>query len=366
MLAPALVGAQARQPVTLGAAPEFPLGFTSIRGVRELSDGRVIVADGGEYRLLVLDWGARTHRAIGRVGDGPGEFRSLSVLIALTGDSTMVVDGTARRLLLLERDRFVAAVPADQALHLLQFFALNGGADARGRLLALAPIPTKSTDRVRAAYTRMPTFAESLLVVRMTRRDKRIDTLVALRGRPWGFGEFVRGDGDRRLKYNVSNPLGTSEQAWLFADGTIAVLRKEPYRVDWIAPGGEVRRGQAIEAMEPRATAADRRFAIDHEYPDFAPPVRENEFSGWPERVRAFPDDALTPLPDGRLGVQRSITRTHPQPRIDVIDRSGVRAATILLAARERLLAVGQTCAYVARKDDDDLERLSCRPLRIP
>lgn len=352
--------------MTPGAAPEFPLGFTSIRGVRELSDGRLIVADGGEYRLLVLDWKARNHRAIGRVGDGPGEFRSLSALIALPGDTTMVVDGLARRLLLLERDRYIAAVPADQALHLLQFFALHNGADARGRLLALAPIPTKSTDRVRAVYTRMTAFAESLLVVRMTRLDKRIDTLAALRGRPWGSGDFVRGDGDRSMRYSVSNPLSTSEQAWLFADGAVAVLRKEPYRVDWIAPGGQARRGQAIEGMEPRATAADRRFAIDHEYPDLTPPVSEHEFTGWPELLPAFPADALLPLPDGRLGVRRSVTRTQPRPRVDVIDRSGVRVATIVLAAGERLLAFGKACAYVVRKDDDDLERLSCRPLRIP
>ena len=343
------------------AATEVPAEFTNVRAVRELSDGRLLVADWREYRLLVLDWARGTHRAILRSGDGPGEFRSLSALVALSGDTTLVVDGTARRLLTLHRDRFVGSVPIEQALHLTQFFSLINGADTAGGLLALAAIPNAS-DRQRAVYTRMPNFADSLLAVRLHRTGRRIDTVAALRGRPWGRGEFERGEGGRRLGYFVGNPLAVGEQAWLFADGVVAILRKEPYRVDWVTPDGKVRRGAPIEGPEAAVTAADRRFALDTRFREIPPPrLREEEFTGWPALLPAFTPEALLPLPDGRLAVERAITLQRAVPRVDVIDRTGARVATLQLAVGERVVGFGREFVYVVRRDEDDVEYLGRR-----
>ncbi len=352
--------AQAVTSLPASAATEFPAEFTGVRALRELSDGRVLVADSREHRLLVLDWERRTLRAILRSGDGPGEYRSLSALVALSADTTLVVDGTARRLLTLHRDRFVGSVPTDQTLHLMQFFSSMNGADALGGLLVLAAIPNAS-DRQRAVYTRMPNFADSLLALRLDRTGRRIDTLAALRGRPWGRGEFERGAGGRRLAYVVANPLAVGEQAWLFPDGAVAILRKEPYRVDWVASDGTVRRGAPIEGSDA-VTAADRRFALDTRYRDITPPrLREDEFTGWPALLPAFTPEALLPLPDGRLAVERAITLHRRAPRVDIVDRTGARVATLELRDGERVVGFGRTFVYVVRRDEDDVEYLSRR-----
>ena len=361
LLTGASLHAQGVVSLPASAAREFPTEFTSIRALRELSDGRVLVVDSREYRLLVLDWERGTFRAILRSGDGPGEFRSLNALVALSADTTLVVDGTARRLLTLHRDRFVGTVSTEQALHLTQFFSLINGADGAGGLLALAAIPNAS-DPQRAVYTRMPNFADSLLAVRLHRTGRRIDTVAALRGRPWGRGEFERGEGGRRLGYIVGNPLAVGEQAWLFADGVVAILRKEPYRVDWITSDGKVRRGAPIEGPEAAVTAADRRFALDTRFREIPPPrLREEEFTGWPTLLPAFTPEALLPLPDGRLAVERAVTLHRAAPRVDVIDRTGARVATLELGVGERVAGFGREFVYVVRRDEDDVEYLSRR-----
>ena len=48
-------------------------GFGSIRGIRELPDGRVLVSDGLGQALIIVDLEAGTADTVGRVGGGPEE-----------------------------------------------------------------------------------------------------------------------------------------------------------------------------------------------------------------------------------------------------------------------------------------------------
>ncbi len=65
---------------------DLPGAVQLIRGLRELSDGRVLVTDWIEERLVVLDFPSGTFRDIGRIGRGPREFRLPAGLVALPGD----------------------------------------------------------------------------------------------------------------------------------------------------------------------------------------------------------------------------------------------------------------------------------------
>ena len=66
-------------------APEktFPEDFTQIRGVRELSDGRVIVSDRLDKGVVVADFTRGTMLKIGRTGSGPAEYRLPTGLSAM-------------------------------------------------------------------------------------------------------------------------------------------------------------------------------------------------------------------------------------------------------------------------------------------
>ena len=76
-------------PTVALAKPDAELAhpFTSVAGVRELGDGRVIVLDSRDFVVDVADFTADTVRQVGSNGDGPGEYRWPVELFALPGDS---------------------------------------------------------------------------------------------------------------------------------------------------------------------------------------------------------------------------------------------------------------------------------------
>lgn len=66
--------------------------FSWVSGVGGLSDGSVVVAERGSGELRVYDRTGKHLRSMGRVGDGPGEFRQLWFLRVLPGDTIWAGD----------------------------------------------------------------------------------------------------------------------------------------------------------------------------------------------------------------------------------------------------------------------------------
>src|SRR5688572_22514070 len=68
-----------RLPARPAAFAEEP--FSELRSVRELSDGRVIVLDMRDQTIQVIDFTSGDAAAIGRRGQGPGEYaRAVSLM----------------------------------------------------------------------------------------------------------------------------------------------------------------------------------------------------------------------------------------------------------------------------------------------
>ncbi len=91
----------------LSAAPQLVIGgtngpqetqFFQVAGVVRLSDGRVVVADGGSAEIRVFDDEGRFIYKFGGGGEGPGEFEMLSFLARMTGDSLLTGDAGLGRL----------------------------------------------------------------------------------------------------------------------------------------------------------------------------------------------------------------------------------------------------------------------------
>jgi hypothetical protein len=343
------------------AAQTFPAEFSSIGAVRELSDGRTLVTDWREKRLVVLDWGAGSTRDIGRVGDGPGEYQSLSQLVALPADSTILIDGSSRRWTLYVGDRLHSTLPPEVVLHLSQFSSPALGADGRGHVLLNAAVPSQGQGE-RAELSRMPSYAESLLVLRASRGSTRIDTLAGIRGRPWGVTKISYGTSSRRMMYAANNPLSAPEQALLLPDGSVAIARQDPFRVQWITPGGLRRLGPVLDSTTARVTARDRAAAITRAWPNpMTPPLAETDFAGWPERMPAFPVEALLHVPSNRLAIRRQVSVAAPNERVDVVASDGRLVKRIQLLPGERAVAFGARHIYVTRTDEDGFVILSRR-----
>ncbi|HEX5581687.1 MAG TPA: hypothetical protein VFX39_08930, partial [Gemmatimonadaceae bacterium] len=82
--------------------------FSALSGVRELADGRVIVADRTEKSIQLLDLVRGASTRIGREGGGPNEYRMPGAVFALPGDSTAIFDMGNMRYLLVAPDGAVA------------------------------------------------------------------------------------------------------------------------------------------------------------------------------------------------------------------------------------------------------------------
>ena len=54
--------------------------FFRVSAARLLSDGRVVVGDGGNHEVSILDSRGRLVTRVGRAGDGPGEFRGIAAV----------------------------------------------------------------------------------------------------------------------------------------------------------------------------------------------------------------------------------------------------------------------------------------------
>ena len=71
---------------------EFAEPFDQVSGVRELGNGRVVVADVFAKSVAMADFRSGALTKIGREGQGPGEYAFPVNVLALPGDTTLIVD----------------------------------------------------------------------------------------------------------------------------------------------------------------------------------------------------------------------------------------------------------------------------------
>src|SRR5690606_8681240 len=90
-LLPTIAAAQALPTRTIGKPDaEFTEPFTRVSGVRELRDGRLIVADQRDQTLQRIDLKTGDATPVSRKGSGPNEYAMPVDAFALPGDSTLV------------------------------------------------------------------------------------------------------------------------------------------------------------------------------------------------------------------------------------------------------------------------------------
>ena len=80
-----------RPTLVIGDRAGDPYEFTAISGAFFLSDGRILVADGGSNELRMFSANGTHVQSFGRRGDGPGEFRRLHSVQRLAGDTIAVL-----------------------------------------------------------------------------------------------------------------------------------------------------------------------------------------------------------------------------------------------------------------------------------
>ena len=239
--------------------------FSMVAAVRELSDGRVIVADWRENKISICSFKAMFCDALTRTGDGPGEYRRFGNLFPLAGDSTVIsADG---RWNVFYKDHFVA----QQRFPSEGVWAVDiAGVDRTGRVLQIAPTHYLSHQ---GRGISEPQEADALAVVRRRRTPqaslyflgKEADTVATLRGTRGEVRAATSGTfHGAAIHYRLIKPLRAQQQALMFPDGWIAIALDEPYRVDWITPDGRRLRGAPLPFAVRALDDSQKLFAVEN------------------------------------------------------------------------------------------------------
>ena len=355
--------AQEGIPQTKLTTAEVSLGepFSSVAGLRELSDGRVLVSDRLEQALRVIDFASGGFEEIGHTGQGPGEYRMPGELLALPGDSTLLVDMGNMRMTMVTPDGLLEG--SGSLVRPEGIFMFPRGVDAKGRIYF----------DVTGTMSMSPgSLPDSFAIVAFDRATQAIDT-VGLLPREQIRQVSTRGEG-----FSFSGPGMAPFQptdAWAAgSDGRVAVARGVDYRVEWLARGGERVVGPVMQYEPVRLTDEDKEAWADRMSRGAAvmvmggsggsgggrtmnvprPDVNEME---WPDVKPAFPRGAMHVTPEGEAWVQRYVEYSQPET-FDVFDASGHRVKQVVLPEGRRFIGFGDGTLYAVRVDEDDLQWL--------
>jgi hypothetical protein len=244
--------------------------LSSVSQVRALPGGRVIVHDLTGRRVLMFD---STFRNVTVIADstsatGMAYGSRLGGLIAFRGDSSLFVDPQSISMLVIDPNGKIVrtmAAPLPNEVNAL-IGGQNGtpGFDAQGRLVYRAQFrPTAAMMRQMTAGTfQMPQIPESSFVVRVDLKSRKVDTAATFRI-PKINVNVNRDENGRMTVISTVNPMPWTDDWALLADGTLAVVRGQDYRVDLVAADGKVTAAPKLPFDWQRLSDEDKVAIID-------------------------------------------------------------------------------------------------------
>jgi hypothetical protein len=357
---------------------EFSEPFTSVNGVRELKDGRVIVNDMRDKTVQLIDFKTGAARKIGREGNGPKEYALPMALVALPGDTSAVYDPLNRRLLLINPDGTPGAFLTMESGTasgsgpggMMAALAAPRYSDARGRLYLAGSAVTIGPNG--------PVSADSVPLLRYDRSTRKRDTVGYIR--PPKNNANVQGGASRQsIRIGGANPFAPRDEWAVTADGRVAVIRSPEYRVDWTSParatGGALpySRINVSEKHKEQWRNTQRNATMimvgnnNGRVTSSAgtPPAGQiQEPTDWPDVLPPFLQNAAAVAPNGNIWIARTRDATSDVPTYDVLDASGRVAERVALPKQTRVVGFGNGVVYTVRTDEDDLQYL--QRFRLP
>jgi hypothetical protein len=370
-LLPAAIQAQAPRTIGLPAAnARLEVEFSDVIAIRELSDGRIVVADPTDLQLVVADFRNNSVKQISSRGRGPGEYGRVARLFALGADSTLMPDLTQRRWLVLARDSVVRTLPPDDPIVRKTPFGILSGADALGNIY----VPF-SSDPPDGASTTSP--ADSTTIARINRASGKIDTIGRTLDRPFARTVTRNARGEVSSSSARALRLRVGEQYLAYPDGWVAIVRINPFRVDWRSPDGRWTLGAPLPVPVLRMTDREKRASLARTAASVAanpsntplPPQLRTPDDDWPDVMPPYIQGDIIGSPDGDVILRRQPSADHPGMAYYVIDRRGRLLGTIAVRDNERLFASGARSVYVVETDADGLKHIRRHPwpsTRIP
>ncbi|MGH7653794.1 MAG: hypothetical protein ACREN6_03940 [Gemmatimonadaceae bacterium] len=261
---------QLPQPVPLGPVTAMSTEpMSSVAQVRALPGGRVLVHDLTGRRVLMFDSTFKNATVVadttGATGNAYGS--RLGGLIAYRGDSSLFVDPQSISMLVIDGSgkivRTMAAPLPNEVNQLIGGQNGTPGFDPQGRLVYRAQLRLQGLGRGGTpGQFQMPQLPESSLVVRVDLKSRKVDTAATFRIPKINLN-VTRDDNGRVMVTPTVNPIPWTDDWAMLADGTIAIVRGQDYRVDFVSPDGRVTAGPKIPFDWQRLSDEDKTKIID-------------------------------------------------------------------------------------------------------
>jgi len=374
------------QPVPVRDLPraqlEFPETFSAVSGLRELSDGRVIVADATERTLQLVDPQSRSTSPIGRVGGGPLEWQRPTRLYAIGGDTTLLYDAGNRRFLVLGPLAQPVRTMPQQRIE-----SANGPNSTTTYTIVPRYIDTRGITYLENVVvefdpvTMRPVAEDSVALLRVARDGRDSETVGWLRTpRLINSASIINGS----ASVSRAHPMAARDEWVAFGNGDIAIVRAKPYRVEWIARDGSRVTGPAIDVERLRISDTEKRAINERERQRARGSFSVTTASGagdatprqlqmpnlpditeWPEFKPPFlaGGDNVWTAPNGELWVRRTQGDPKAGDLFDVFKHGGIRSHQVRLPVGARLVGFGKAAMYTAVADSFDVLTVRRHPL---
>lgn len=360
------IAAQSKVPVTTLGAPEAELAepFDRVSGVRELRDGRAIVADVLAKSVTLADFKTGTVTKVGREGSGPHEYQFPRSLVALPGDTTLVVDAMQRRFLRVLPDGTPnGTIPWPNEMGGVSSVR---GADQQGRIYFQgSPFNMGGGGPEQFSERGVP---DTVPVLRWDRKTQKVDTIARVKGPNLGIN--ISGGQNNRSVMIRQQPWSPQDDWSVTSQGAVGIARVGDYHVDWVSPAKQVTSGAKVPFNKVKVSNADReeylrrmrdprgRMMVSRgggsPPPGARPPQLAEPDVDFPEEKPPFVEQSAMTTPDGQLWVRRSAPVGTPAT-YDVFDVTGKHVRQVVLPKSASVVGFGNGTVYVARTDEDDL-----------
>ena len=333
--------------------------FSTITSIRELSDGRVFIADAQEHEVFLADSRTGAVKPVSRRGNGPGEFQHATMLLPISGDTTLLYDGANRRYLVLSATGVAIETRAAEAAQgSTTLGGVPGAIDASRRVYAVG--------NPMAAAMRSGRLPDAAPLLRSALDGSREDTVTRL-----ALAVATMNIGGRLLRTVTSSgtvPFAAQDEWDVAPTGAVAVVRTAPYHVEWISPTGTITAGPVVPYEAIPVTAADQRdFESSQKRSSggmrMGADGRGTPFDGGPTPVLPevkppFIARDVKVSPRGEVWVKRTYTSGATTAVCDVFDGMGSRVATVRIPSDARVVGFGKDAVYLSRTDADGLQTL--------
>lgn len=315
-----------------------------VRSAFVLSDGRLVIANGGSAELRFYGPDGEYAGSVGGKGEGPGEFIAIQRADLLRGDSILVSDVRARRLSLFDsHGAFVSDVRllpgADQAA-----FTISSGALEDGRVVTVsAPF--------RFAEGEMVLWRDTTTAVLHARDGTPVDTLARLPGTET---VLIQTEGLATIVPRAFGRMGF-EQA---SGSTIVFARNDSYELELRAADGAVSTRVRIAGAGCPTTEAEFDDWLDESFGREREVLRgrARELASSAPRYETHP--AFQVLHIDRTGHVLVGRRACDGDRTDysVFSPDGLPVAGFALDPDDRILDVGADFVVIRSRDELDRE----------